>query len=162
MKQRRAVLISVRSEDEDTVVFQAPDVEDYKLKLSPIISNPIRIDMLVSVLLFSFLNRELNDNFCFRGRYGHAIETVDCGDDAAKWLSNFLVGQNEGFRLGYYVENVSKKPNVVKILSDQSKEFLSVYKHMRVDDGVRIDLTYLYLITYITMHIRIYFFSFDT
>ncbi|XP_065224407.1 mitochondrial amidoxime-reducing component 1 [Planococcus citri] len=116
IKTKKAVLISAFSTDENTVTFQAPNVPDYELNLPSVIENAKRVEI---------------------GRYGFPIETIDCGDEAARWVSNYLTsGKNEDeFRMGFYVENVTKRTNVVELMSSQSKKFLSVYKHMRQSDG---------------------------
>lgn len=114
LKNKKAVLISAFSPDENTVIFQAPNVPDYKIELSPVIENAKLIKI---------------------GRYGFPIETVDCGDEAAKWVSTYLTGSEEGFRMGFYVENITKKTDVVELMSSQDKHFLSFYKHMRENDG---------------------------
>ena len=41
---------------------------------------------------------------------GQKVPASDCGDEAAKWLSNFLLQKEEGFRLVYYpTEETSRK-----------------------------------------------------
>lgn len=34
------------------------------------------------------------------------VETVDCGDIAANWLSKYVLGRDCGVRLGYYLPDV--------------------------------------------------------
>jgi hypothetical protein len=34
------------------------------------------------------------------------VETVDCGDVAANWLSVYVLGRDFGVRLGYYLPDV--------------------------------------------------------
>lgn len=37
------------------------------------------------------------------------VETIDCGDEAAKWLSRFIVAADVGLRLVYYPRNVPSR-----------------------------------------------------
>lgn len=34
--------------------------------------------------------------------WGETVDTVDCGEEVSKWLSNFLLGQDSGLSLVYY------------------------------------------------------------
>jgi hypothetical protein len=34
------------------------------------------------------------------------VETVDCGDTAANWLSKYMLDQDCGVRLGYYLADI--------------------------------------------------------
>lgn len=39
--------------------------------------------------------------FC-RGLRDEKLQALDCGDDAAEWLSRYLIQKDSGFRLGYH------------------------------------------------------------
>ncbi|XP_045478781.1 mitochondrial amidoxime-reducing component 1-like [Harmonia axyridis] len=43
---------------------------------------------------------------------GEPIEAIDCGDEAARWLSHHLSQKDNGYRLGYH--DASKRRNLVK------------------------------------------------
>lgn len=74
--------------------------------------------------------------YYFSGRTGYPLDTVDCGDEVAQWLSQYILERNEGFRLGYFLEDFTNQMNVVDLLEYKAKEFKKVYKHIRKDDTV--------------------------
>lgn len=41
--------------------------------------------------------------------YYQHVETIDCGDGVAKWLSRFIVAADVGLRLVYYPKNVPSR-----------------------------------------------------
>jgi len=57
------------------------------------------------------------------------VETVDCGDTAAQWLSKCLLNQDCGVRLGYYL--VDTVPRRVAL-----KKLTQCYKTLRNSDLV--------------------------
>jgi hypothetical protein len=61
--------------------------------------------------------------------YGDTVETVDCGDTAAQWLSKYMLNQDCGMRLGYYL--VDTMPRRVPF-----KEYMQCYKTLRSSDMV--------------------------
>lgn len=56
------------------------------------------------------------------------MEAVDCGDEVAEWMSQFILGSRDGFRLGYYVENICRRRGAVEIMRNDSPSLLSIYK----------------------------------
>lgn len=75
---------------EDKMILSAPNMPDIELdfsslKIKPIIKNVV---------------------------WGEAVDTVDCGDDIAKWLSTFLFQEETGLRLVYFPFN--KPPRQVR------------------------------------------------
>ena len=57
------------------------------------------------------------------------VETVDCGDKAAQWLSKYLLNQDCGVRLGYHL--VDPAPRMIAL-----KKFTQCYKTFRKSDLV--------------------------
>ena len=63
------------------------------------------------------------------------FDTIDCGNEAATWLSNFLTNGKESYRLGYYVEKMVQRPHQIGTMLKE-EGFSSIYKHLRKNDGV--------------------------
>lgn len=67
--------------------------------------------------------------FLYRFWHDDVVETVDCGDAAAQWLSKCLLNQDCGVRLGYHlVDTVARRVAV--------KKFTQYYKTLRNSDLV--------------------------
>lgn len=67
--------------------------------------------------------------FLYRYWFDDVVETVDCGDTAAQWLSKYLLNQDCGVRLGYHlVDAVSRRVAL--------KKFTQCYKTLRNSDLV--------------------------
>jgi hypothetical protein len=64
----------------------------------------------VTPVLIKMTSKALKINviFCFLHRiwYNEMVETVDCGDIAANWLSKYVLNRDCGVRLGYYLPDV--------------------------------------------------------
>lgn len=41
--------------------------------------------------------------------WGEMVDTLDCGDEAEKWLSNFILNENTGLRLVFYCKTVPSR-----------------------------------------------------
>ncbi|KAI4455407.1 molybdopterin cofactor sulfurase mosc [Holotrichia oblita] len=69
------------------------------------------------------------------------VETLDCGDDAAVWLSRFLLGEQSGIRLGYYREQFRRNIEL------QYPKYFRDYVNIRLESaGIYTDLTSYHLI----------------
>lgn len=63
------------------------------------------------------------------------FDAIDCGNEAAKWFSDFLTNGKENHRLGYYAEKINQRPDPIGTNLKKEK-FSSIYKHWRKNDGV--------------------------
>ena len=57
------------------------------------------------------------------------VETVDCGDTAAQWLSKYLLNQDCGMRLGCHLDDTFQRRLTLK-------KFTPYYKTLRSGDMV--------------------------
>lgn len=60
-----------------------------------------------------------------------AFLCTDCGDNAAIWVSNFLLGKNEGLRLGY--GDGSQFRNVLRDHKKWAEHYTNMDNQMTVD-----------------------------
>lgn len=56
------------------------------------------------------------------------VRVIDCGDDVAKWLSQYIHGKDDGFRLVYYPDTVPSRDCVSRS---------PLYKNLTNYDSVR-------------------------
>jgi hypothetical protein len=77
----------------------------------------------------SLLNVIVILSFLCRFWYGSVVETVDCGDPAAKWLSKYMLNQDCGVRLGYHLVDIIPRRVALKKLTQ-------CYKTLRNSDMV--------------------------
>ena len=40
------------------------------------------------------------------------VGTVDCGDEVAKWISKYILGKENGLRLGYFIGGIGPKRKI--------------------------------------------------
>ncbi|KAK9744155.1 MOSC N-terminal beta barrel domain [Popillia japonica] len=67
--------------------------------------------------------------------------TLDCGDEAAKWLSQYVLNKPSGLRLGYYRSQFRRD------IKQQFPEYVGVYNNMRRESaGIYTNLTSYHLI----------------
>lgn len=74
------------------VVLIQPRFEDGKM----ILSAPSMPDITIDYQAIS------KNNSMGAVVWGSTVDTLDCGDEAEKWLSNFLLNENTGLRLVFY------------------------------------------------------------
>ncbi|KAK4887736.1 hypothetical protein RN001_004007 [Aquatica leii] len=74
------VHIKITAIDENHVTLNAPNMPILTLKIPNAVEN--RTDMITQ-------------------HFGEKIPTIDCGDEAAKWISQYLKNAESGFRIGY-------------------------------------------------------------
>jgi hypothetical protein len=67
--------------------------------------------------------------FLHRFWFDDLVETVDCGDTAAQWLSKYMLNQDCGVRLGYHLTDTIPQRVAVKKLTQ-------CYKTLRNSDLV--------------------------
>ena len=92
----------------------------FDFTLPVFIIEKLKLDSLLKVIILLFLCRYWYDD---------VVETVDCGDTAAQWLSKYLLNQDCGVRLGYHlVDTVSQRAVL--------KKFTQCYKTLRNSDLV--------------------------
>jgi hypothetical protein len=53
------------------------------------------------------------------------VETVDCGDTAANWLSKYVLDQDSGVRLGYYLADVMPR----RVADEKLKQCFKTFKN---------------------------------
>lgn len=63
------------------------------------------------------------------------MEVIDCGDKISEWLSQYLLATKDGFRLGYYEQNLCRRRGAIEIMRNDSPKLLSVYE-ARDNDSV--------------------------
>lgn len=71
----------------------------------------------------------------FSGLKNEKLEALDCGDDAAEWLSRFLLQKDNGLRLGYH--GGFFKRDIEKVHS----KTLKFYKNFKNDAAVTTNTT---------------------
>lgn len=72
---------------------------------------------------------------------GEPVSVVDCGDEAASWISSYTLGKVFGLRLGYHDVNVKRTIG-------SNKEFLKIYPKLKNSTmGIFSDLGSLLLLT---------------
>lgn len=74
--------------------------------------------------------------FDIKGFWNETLYALDCGEEAARWLSKHLMDKDEGVRLGYY-DGVFQR-NIEKA----HKAYLKFYKNFKNDAAVK--RTYFY------------------
>lgn len=62
------------------------------------------------------------------------VSIRDCGDDAAEWVSKYLMDQNTGLRLGFY--DSTRKRDITQTHAEHLKE----YKNLDNTSLVRLSL----------------------
>lgn len=66
----------------------------------------------------------------FRVHKGEPVYAIDCGDEAALWLSRYILEKDSGLRLGY--NDGSKKRNI-----SAYNNLLDYYKNLRSSSMVK-------------------------
>jgi hypothetical protein len=52
----------------------------------------------------------------YRVWWNEEVQTLDCGEEAAIWFSRYILGKDEGARLGYYFqENPAFRRDISKV-----------------------------------------------
>lgn len=52
----------------------------------------------------------------YRVWWNEKVQTLDCGEEAAIWFSRYILGKDEGARLGYYLqENPAFRRDISKV-----------------------------------------------
>nr|CAD7399496.1 unnamed protein product [Timema cristinae] len=85
----KMVLISISSEKEGEVTFEAPGMPVLKLQV-PDHAN------------------KLNDKYCLLW-LNDKVKTLDCGEEVASWMSRYILDKESGVRLGYHLEHVTQR-----------------------------------------------------
>jgi len=117
----KMVLVNVSLDGTDAVKLSAPDMPELRVKVPQA----------------SESNKHAHLKFWF----DDVVETVDCGDKAAQWLSKYLLNQDCGVRLGYHL--VDPAPRMIAL-----KKFTQCYKTFRKSDlGAYSDLCSFMLMT---------------
>jgi hypothetical protein len=71
---------------------------------------------LLKIISLLFLHRIWNNE---------KVETVDCGDMAANWLSKYMLDQDCGVRLGYYLADVMPR----RVAAEKLKQCFKTFKN---------------------------------
>lgn len=72
--------------------------------------------MLKIIAILLFLHRIWNNE---------KVETVDCGDTAANWLSKYVLNQDRGLRLGYYLADIMPR----RVAAEKLKQCFKTFKN---------------------------------
>ena len=66
--------------------------------------------------------------------WNEKVQTVDCGEEAAAWFSQYILGKDKGARLGYYLQDRSTfRRDISKV---RLSAFQQHYKKLRDNDIV--------------------------
>lgn len=110
------LLISVRSAGPNAVTLSAPNCSE---------------------ITFNVVKEEGTRVKCSM-HYGEEIEVIDCGDDVAVWLSEFIYNKRSGLRLGYYPDLNERQRSLDKGIFRKS---VPLRKYMKDSDfGVYSDI----------------------
>lgn len=117
----KMVLINMSLDGTDAVKLSAPDMPEIRVKVPQASEN--------------------NKRACFKFWFDDLVETVDCGDTAAQWLSKYMLNQDCGVRLGYHLTDTIPQRVAVKKLTQ-------CYKTLRNSDlGAYSDICSFMLMT---------------
>ncbi|KAI4455176.1 molybdopterin cofactor sulfurase mosc [Holotrichia oblita] len=115
----KLLLIQVAVNNNGDLVFTAPEQNPLIMKFPNPENKPVIITM---------------DNKA-------PAETLDCGDAAATWLSQYILNKPSGIRLGYYRSQFKRN------IKSQYPEYVGVYNNMRLQSaGIYTNLTSYHLI----------------
>lgn len=120
------MLISVTVKDKDHLLLNAPNMSTLCFKM-PFNSSLVQEEGVKQT------------KFSYHG--GEILTTYDCGDEVAKWLSQYLLNKESGLRLGYndgrYTRDITKA----------HKQLLNYYKHLsNSSTGMYSDLSSVLLV----------------
>jgi len=120
----KMVLIEVSVHDENHVAFDAPGMRSLYVKLP---------------------SSEDTEGKQVKVHHGDEIFTLDCGDEAATWISRYIHGKQSGLRVGYHdslpehVRDISGSPS--------AKQLMQIYDHLGAQSaGLYSDLTAILLV----------------
>ncbi|XP_063222692.1 mitochondrial amidoxime-reducing component 1-like [Bacillus rossius redtenbacheri] len=117
--------ITLSADEEETVLFQAPGMPDLR----------------INIPLIASLN---NQKQCLLWK-DDRVGTVDCGEEAARWASRYVLNKDSGLRLGFYLMPVVERRSVE---FKAWAEFRTFYKKLRTQDlGAYSDLASYMLLT---------------
>ena len=73
------------------------------MKISPSFDGSVLTLNAPGMMSFSVDLARLNGRSSFRAAvWGQVVAACDCGEEAARWLSRFLIQEDVGYRLVYY------------------------------------------------------------
>ncbi|XP_067015847.2 mitochondrial amidoxime-reducing component 1 isoform X2 [Anabrus simplex] len=120
------VLIKVSYADGNQVTFEAPNMPVFKLKLP---------------------DKQAGDSkkkIC-KLWFEETVEAIDCGDEAAEWMSTFLLQKKSGARLGYHaLDSVARRDFSKQPISSLKTYYANIEAH---DSGAYADLASYMLMT---------------
>ncbi|KAJ8933170.1 hypothetical protein NQ318_011911, partial [Aromia moschata] len=91
----KMVLVEVKARDANSLILNAPDMESHVLRLP---SNNEH-----EVIVKHFRNEE--------------VPSIDCGDEVAIWISQYILGKDRGLRIAYN-DGSYKRTQINKIYKD--------------------------------------------
>jgi hypothetical protein len=83
----------------------------------------------------------------YRFWFDDMLETVDCGDTAAQWLSKYLLNQDCGLRLGYHLVETNQRKLALK-------KYTPYYKTLQNSDMVTFGQFMYYSTSYFMLKIN--------
>ncbi|KAJ9591663.1 hypothetical protein L9F63_001808 [Diploptera punctata] len=109
----KMVLITITPETDGNVLFKAPGMPTLRYKIPDSTKD------------------ELSASTCIVW-WSEKVQTIDCGEGAATWFSQYILGKDKGARLGYYLqENSSFRRDISKV---RLSAFQQHYKKLRDRD----------------------------
>ncbi|XP_069697211.1 mitochondrial amidoxime-reducing component 1-like isoform X1 [Periplaneta americana] len=81
----KMLLVTITPESDDSVTFRAPGMPDLTYK----IPEPAEQNLKTSTCIVWWSEK---------------VRTLDCGEKAASWFSKYILGNDSGARLGYYLQ----------------------------------------------------------
>ncbi|PSN39539.1 hypothetical protein C0J52_12384 [Blattella germanica] len=93
----KMLLITITPEKNGIVTFQAPGMPEFQFKIP------------------DGSQEELSASSCIVW-WSEKVQTIDCGEEAATWFSQYILGKDSGARLGYYLqENPTFRRDISKV-----------------------------------------------
>jgi len=92
----KMLLITITPGCDGNVTFQAPDMPELQYRIPD-------------------YNNNLKTSTCIVW-WNEEVQTLDCGEEAAIWFSRYILGKDQGARLGYYLqENPAFRRDISKV-----------------------------------------------
>ncbi|KAJ8964035.1 hypothetical protein NQ314_005175 [Rhamnusium bicolor] len=92
----KMILIEVKAHTTDTVVISAPDTDP---------------------LFLTIPNKNKNEEVVIKHYRNEEIVSIDCGNEAAVWITRYALGKESGLRLAYH-DGTYKRPQINKAYRD--------------------------------------------
>ncbi|KAJ8976545.1 hypothetical protein NQ317_011808 [Molorchus minor] len=118
----KMVVVEIRAHDKDSVVLKAPDVRTLHLRLP---------------------SKEEHPEVVIKHYRQEQITSIDCGDEAATWISEFILGKINGLRMAYH-DGTYKRTQINKLYKDKIDYYRRGLRNEST--GLNADLTAMHII----------------